>query len=280
VKHIIAASLLLATALAAVTPGFPATPATLETTELGHGPAIVFVHGLGGGRLQWMPLARKLIGSNRVVLVDLPGHGGSTMPDPFSLAACADAVAELAAKESPDSTILVGQGVGGLIAIKALAAHPGIARGVLVIDTGLKLAQAVPDQMQQYFLQSLDTNYEQMMKPILTYSARDSEQKVAMWASASQVTHGAMKEYMAALLPADESRTIKDLRGAFEFVGTEKLWEADKKWPDLAKSLGYDALGNVDARRLAGAGGLAASDQPDTLAMLLRDFQARALARH
>src|SRR5260221_5110486 len=84
VKRIfIASSSCIGTALLAIA-AFAATPATLKTTELGHGPTIVFLHGLGGGRLQWMPVARKLLATNRVVLVDLPGHGDSTMPDPFS----------------------------------------------------------------------------------------------------------------------------------------------------------------------------------------------------
>jgi len=279
VKRIAIASLMLSIAVAAASSCSAATPAVLKTTELGRGPTIVFLHTLGGGRLQWMPVARKLIGSSRVVLVDLPGHGESTMPDPFSITACADAVAELLGKQNADSTILVGQGVGGMIAIKTLSTHPGTARGVLAIDAGLKLAQAVPDQMQQYFLQAIDTNYEAIMKPILTSGARDSVQRVAMWATASQVTHGDMKSYMTALLPADESKTFKDMKGAFEFIGTERVWEADKKWADLGKLLGYDESVPVDARRLTGAGALVAADQPDTLAMLVREFQSRALAK-
>jgi len=88
-----------------------------------------------------------------------------------------------------------------------------------------------------------------------------------------------MKSYMAALLAADESKSFKDLKCPFEFIGTEKVWKADTKWADLAKPLGYEDAAAVDARRLAGAGALVASDQPDTLAMMVRDFQSRALAK-
>ncbi len=278
-KRIPLVSFVTALAVAAAALAFAATPATLKTTELGQGPTVVLVHGLGGGRLQWMPLARKLIADHHVVLVDLPGHGESTMPDPFSLAACADALAELTARHPADSTILVGQGVGGMLAIKALASHPGVARGVIAIDAGLKLPQAVPEQQQQYFLQMLDNNYEAIMKPMFVQQGRDSAQGVALWATASQVPRVTMKSYFAALLTADESRAFKDMKGAFRFVGTEKVWGSKVAWPDLAKQLGYDDPAAVDARRLAGAGALAAADQPDTLAMMVREFEAKALGR-
>jgi pimeloyl-ACP methyl ester carboxylesterase len=270
-------SLVVLAALAATTASPAATPATLKTSEFGHGPTVVFVHGLGGGRMQWMPVVRKMIGTDHVVLVDLPGHGDSTMPDPFSLGACADALADLLAKQNRDSTIVVAQGVGGMIAIKMMATHPGAARGLIAIDAGLKLAQAVPEQQQKYFLDMLDTNYDAMMKAMFAGQGRDSAQGVAIWASVSQVPHVTMKTYMSVLLTADESKSFHDLKGPFEFVGTEKVWAAGKSWADVAKQLGYDETVPVDARRLAGAGAMVATDQPDTLAMLVADFQKRAL---
>jgi pimeloyl-ACP methyl ester carboxylesterase len=272
-------SLAVILAIAAAATTFAGTPATIKISEFGRGPTIVFVHGLGGGRMQWMPTARKLLATNHVVLVDLPGHGESTMPEPFSLGACGDALAELLGKQNPDSTIVVAQGVGGMIAIKMMATHPGVARGLLAIDAGLKLPQAIPDQQQKYFLEMLDTNYEAIMKPMFVMQGRDSAQGVALWATASTVLPVNMKSYMAVLLTADESKSFHDLKGPFEFVGTEKVWDAKKTWPDVAKQLGYDETIPVDARRLAGAGALPASDQPDSLAALVRDFQTRAMAK-
>ena len=90
------------------------TPVALKYTELGHGPTVVFVHGLGGSRMQWMPTVRKLITDHHVVLVDLPGHGESPMPDAFSFAACAAALDQVLAKQQGDSTVVVGHGLGGL----------------------------------------------------------------------------------------------------------------------------------------------------------------------
>jgi pimeloyl-ACP methyl ester carboxylesterase len=123
-----------------------ADPVVLKTTELGHGPTIVFVHGLGASRNDWMPTARKLLARYRVVLVDLPGHGDSALPEPFSFAAVGEALDGVLARQNPDSTIVVGHQFGGRAALAALAAHPGRARGLVLLDVPLGIPVQVDDQ--------------------------------------------------------------------------------------------------------------------------------------
>src|SRR5689334_24939752 len=84
-----------------------ADPVALKTTELGHGPTVVFVPGLGSSRTDWLPTARKLLGRYRIVLVDLPGNGDSPLPDPFSFRSVGDALDAVLARLDPDSTIVV-----------------------------------------------------------------------------------------------------------------------------------------------------------------------------
>src|SRR5207249_11560408 len=84
-------------------------PMTLKTTELGDGPALVFVPDAGMPRTVWMPTARKLVAGHHIVLVDLPGHGESPMLDPFSFAAAAEALDRVLAKQKADSTVVIGQ---------------------------------------------------------------------------------------------------------------------------------------------------------------------------
>jgi pimeloyl-ACP methyl ester carboxylesterase len=113
-----AALLLVAAATVAAT-ALAATPVALKTTELGHGPTVVFVPGLGSTRNDCLPTARKLLGRYRVVLVDLPGHGESPMPDPFTFGTAGEALDAVLAKQNPDSTIVVGLQMGGRVVMAA-----------------------------------------------------------------------------------------------------------------------------------------------------------------
>ena len=266
-------------AIASATPAPAAeTAVPLKTTEFGHGPTIVMVHDFGSARMQWMPTARKLLAQHHVVLVDLPGHGDSPLPDPFSLEAAAASIAGVLAKEQGDSTVVVGQGLGGMLALMAASAHPEAVKGVVIIDGWVKTPQAVPEQMQNYFLQMLDSNYDAMLKQMFISDGLDSAQGVVIHAKATLVPPASIKAYLRQLLNADASGALKTLKPRLLYIGTSKHWPAEKKWAELAPSLGYAGAGPMETRRIEKAAALVASDQPDTLAAVLGDFASRAIA--
>lgn len=256
-----------------------AEPVALKTTELGRGPTVVFVHTLGSARMVWMPTARKLIGDHRVVMVDLPGHGESATPDPFSLEACSEALSQVLAKHKPESTVVVAHGLGAMLALQAAHAHPGNARGLVVIDAATRMANRIPDQQQKYFLRALDSNYDNMMKMMFAREARDTVEAMEMVALAQKVPPAVMKSYLGAAMNADVSAALKDLKPALLFVGTDRNWPADKDWPTLAKDLGYESAPAVESRRVTGAGSLVMKEQPDSLAAIVRAFTAKAIAK-
>jgi pimeloyl-ACP methyl ester carboxylesterase len=257
-----------------------AEPVALKTTEFGRGPTVVFVHGLGSARMVWMPTARKLIGDHHVVMVDLPGHGESGAPEPFSLEACAEALGQVLAKHKPDSTVVVAHGMSALVALQALHAHPDVVRGLVVIDAATRSPQKIPDQQQKYFIRMMDSNYDGVMKMMFGAQARDTLERNEMLATAQKVPAATMKSYIMAAMNADASSSLKGLKPALMFVGSERLWPADKDWPTLAKELGYEeSAAAMRSRRVTGAGSLIMKEQPDSLAAIVREFTANAIAK-
>jgi pimeloyl-ACP methyl ester carboxylesterase len=250
----------------------------LQSTALGQGSTVVLVHGLGGGRLNWMPTARKLIGKHRVVMVDLPGHGESGLPDPFSLDAGAAAIDQVLAAQKGDSTIVVGQGVGGLLALKALSAHPEHAKGLILIDTSIRFESPVPEQQQHDFIQFMDENYDQFLKLTFGQQGRDSMQNVTIHAQASKVQPATIKAYIRQLLNTDASRELRTLKRPLLYVGTEKHWPVEKDWAAIAKQFGYEGVA-IQNRRLTASGPLVATEQPDSLAQAIDRFAAEAIAK-
>ncbi|MGH3129839.1 MAG: alpha/beta fold hydrolase, partial [Gaiellaceae bacterium] len=59
----------------------------------GEGPPLVLIHGLAGNAENWVDLAPRLARGRRVLIPDLPGHGGSA---PLPAAPNLDAYAERA----------------------------------------------------------------------------------------------------------------------------------------------------------------------------------------
>lgn len=59
---------------------------TIAWGELGHGPPLVLLHGLGDSHRTWRRAAPRLAERYRVLMPDLPGHGLSGRPDaPYTL---------------------------------------------------------------------------------------------------------------------------------------------------------------------------------------------------
>ena len=253
-------------------------PAGLKFTELGRGPTVVFVHGLGGARLQWMPTARKLMSDHRVVMVDLPAHGESPMADPFSFAACAAALDQVLAKQKPESTVVVGHGLGGAIALLEARAHPERMKGLIMIDAALKPPMAIPDQQKQAFLMYMDANFATFLKQIYSGMARDSAEGVELYSRAALVPQAQMKTYFRALFDLDATGALKGLKTPLLFLGSARAWPDTASWATVGRGRGFDNPGAVRARRVANSGAQMFADQPDTLAALIRQFEASPVA--
>jgi alpha/beta hydrolase fold len=73
-----------------------ATPfGEIAYTEFGAGPAALFVHGLGTSGALWRHVIEELSDTSRCIAVDLPAHGASPARDDMSVAALAEALADL-----------------------------------------------------------------------------------------------------------------------------------------------------------------------------------------
>lgn len=267
----IAAALVLAFAPSAA----HAAPGALKTLELGNGPAIVFVHELGGRGMTWLPVAKQLLAGHRVVLVDLPGHGDSPMPESFTLAAAAEALDQVLAAH--DRPVVVGHGVGGLIALYAAKAHPGHVKGLVLVETGAR-GLDVPEQQKKAFMDFVDREYDAFLRTMYTGLARDSAQAITVHAQASLVPAATFKAYLRELLYADPSQAAKGLATPVLFVGSGKRWSEKQDWAAVARERGLHLARRATGVRIADAGHFVMIDQPDTLAARVGAFAGAAVA--
>lgn len=282
-RRTLAIVLTVALAALAATPLVAQTPPALKTTELGKGPTLVLLPGLGGTRMQWLPTARKLIGSYHVVMADLPGHGESGMPDPFDYDAGAAMISALLAKQNPESTVVVAQGVGGAMALVAARAHPEQLRGLVLIDAQLVFrlpnGESVPDQQKQYFLQYIDANYDQVVKQMFMNIGRDTTQGKELAAKAALVPPNNMKAYLRTSLNTDATGALKGNKTPLLYIGSSRAWPDTVQWAAIARQRGFNDAVSMPARRVENSGAMIASDQPDTLAAVIADFARSVLAK-
>lgn len=115
-------------------------------TDQGTGPvAIVFIHGGLADRSFWAPQFSALAGGYRLVALDLAGHGASGRNrKAWAVAAWAADVRAVADALKLRRVVLVGNSLGGAVALEAAALLKGRAIGVIGVDTLHDATQVIP----------------------------------------------------------------------------------------------------------------------------------------
>jgi 2-succinyl-6-hydroxy-2,4-cyclohexadiene-1-carboxylate synthase len=126
-----------------------------NVAERGCGPALVALHGFTGSIAAWDLHVPALAERRRLLLVDLPGHGRTHLPDP-DIATVERSAADLAAlllDMAAAPADVLGYSLGARIALRLAIAHPEVvARLVLespsagIADPGARAARRAADE--------------------------------------------------------------------------------------------------------------------------------------
>lgn len=108
---------------------------SLQSERIGAGRPLLMVHGLGGSMRSWDTIAAPLSLSRELILIDMPGHGGSPpVPGRQTIAAFADALTEFIESEGLGAVDLVGSSVGGRLVLEL--SRRGVGGDCVALDPG------------------------------------------------------------------------------------------------------------------------------------------------
>lgn len=113
-----------------------------------HGPVVVAVHGLGGSCLNWTAIAPLLTPHCRLLAPDLAGHGlTESLGRGTSVAANRLLLDRFLAAVTGQPAILLGNSMGGMVALLQAAAVPASVAGLVLLDPALPLVPARLDPL-------------------------------------------------------------------------------------------------------------------------------------
>lgn len=116
--------------------------------EAGSGDPFVFMHGTGGHLEAFTKNVRAFAERFRVIAYDYPGHGWTTTAErDLEIADYEDHLVRLLDALGVDSAHLSGESLGGWVAAKFAAAHPGRVRSLVLNTPGGTMA--TPEVMER-----------------------------------------------------------------------------------------------------------------------------------
>jgi pimeloyl-ACP methyl ester carboxylesterase len=111
----------------------------------------LFLHGIGGGRVNWLAQLQAVGGTMRAAALDLRGYGGSTLGPRQSTVDdyCAD-ILRVAGKLGAKRLVLVGLSYGSWIATSFAMRHPEMLAGLVLSGGCTGMSEAGPDEREAF----------------------------------------------------------------------------------------------------------------------------------
>ncbi len=103
---------------------------------LGSGPTVLMLHGAEGGHLSFAPQLETFASAGyRAVAWDMPGYGNSAPIEPYAfkgLAQSCIALIEALQKKFPSPLVLLGHGIGAMVALEVALRTPALVRKLVL----------------------------------------------------------------------------------------------------------------------------------------------------
>jgi pimeloyl-ACP methyl ester carboxylesterase len=236
-------------------------------------PAVVFIHGVTANRKIWGPHARLLAGRHRVIALDLPGHGAlSGMSFRFDTAL--ELVRKAIATEAGGRALVVGDSLGGYVAMAFAGRHPEMLPGLVLASCTLEIRGIVGAlawlgghllslgmsrrRVERILVRMAERELRRMVSPaiagpILEAGVRIGARPEAFWQLAGRDFKSILSGYPGPVLILNGERDLAFRLGERRFLAVAR---------------------NARLRVIRRAGHVASLERPDLFSRAIRDFAA------
>ena len=246
----------------------------------GAGEPLLLVHGLGGAAANWVALAPLLLPGRRVLVPELPGHGGSEpLPVAPSLNAYADRIALLV--EEPAA--VVGHSLGGAIALRLAIRRPALV-SALVLAGAAGISSGTRRARYGLTISGL-LKPGRRIAPYRRRVARSGALKTLVFGRWGAANPPALAEEVAEAFLAGPARHTDTISAAKALVRDDPrtdldrvrcptllLWGARDTQLPVGDAFEYARRLRADVRVIADCGHLLIGERPDACADAIRSF--------
>ncbi len=181
-------------------------------TDEGRGNTIVLLHGFLENSTMWEAIKPELIKRNRVVCIDLLGHGQTEcFGYVHSMELMADVVAEVLHHLKIRRSIFVGHSMGGYVALAFAEKSPDNVKGLCLLNSTTRADSPERVQLRGRAIEAVKTNYSNLVRMSISNLFRPKSLTLFS-EEIKQVKIEALKTPLQGYIAAQEGMKIREDR--------------------------------------------------------------------
>lgn len=191
--------------------------------------ALVLVHGWGCRMGHWRDLVPELAKRNRVITLDLPGHGESEKPQTsYTIDYFANAIDAVMRDAKVEKAVVAGHSMGTPVARQFYRKYPQKTLAIVIVDGGLR-PFGTKEMREQFVAMVRAPNYKEAVGQMSgqmtgTLSAADKERvKTSFESTPQHVLVGAMESMNQESLYGPDKINVP----VFAIIAKSPFWPAD-----------------------------------------------------
>jgi len=243
---------------------------------MGTGPPLVLLHGLSSSSADWLPIAPLLAEQYQLLMVDMRGHGQSSLAtdgDYTVARMAADLAVVLDVFEIPQAHLL-GLSLGGCVALQFAVDNPDRVKRLVLVNTFARLRGAGTGSLRRRLTRvyAATRDMDRLALYVATSLFDDPEYQQMTYQRMRHNDLGAIRRTMIAILRFNILRQIHRIQSpALVMVG-----DRDKTVPHRCAIDLMARLPSAQMRVIADAGHALPYDQPQAFLATAIDFLARS----
>jgi pimeloyl-ACP methyl ester carboxylesterase len=234
-------------------------------------PTLVLIHAVGLSRRMWRPQLELLQGRFRVLAPDLPGHGAHSSSR-FHLDEAVEEIRVLINRHVEYKVCLVGESVGGFVALAVAAQEPEQVAGLVLSSSSHNLpsrlavrARLMVGPLRRAFFALGGEAY--LARKIMRRARAQYDKNVAHWVRAGGLRPRAIAESLSELVHVDLPAQLEAVEcPVLALNGAKDRFQ----WRPATDFLGH--AGQACRETISDAGHMVSLDQPELFAELVGNF--------
>ncbi|MFB9056028.1 alpha/beta fold hydrolase [Mariniflexile ostreae] len=221
-------------------------------TDRGKGKAVVFLHGFLETSRIWEPFISEISKRNRVVCVDLLGHGQTgCLGNIHTMELMADAVEAVLEHLTISKSICIGHSMGGYVALAYAEKYPYKVMGLCLLNSTSRADSEARRQNRERAILAVKQNHKMFIRLAIANLFRPKNRRFFS-KEIELLKNEALKMSLQGVLAALEGMKIRTDRGfVLDTPNCEKVMMVGKKDPilsfeDLVDEVGHKDVGFVE----------------------------------